>query len=155
MARLRADNFRRLRAFLAARGQPRARSFQRWAVSFAARTAIDYVRAHAEYHRPSRDDDGAVRASGSRWAGFEPAPDSKSAPAAGTDVARLVMAQRILARAREVLSAPQCEALTLWLGDEDSDEIARRLGLRDGDCAAAGARGAEAAGAAPAAVSVA
>jgi DNA-directed RNA polymerase specialized sigma24 family protein len=136
MTRLRAHDFRRLRDFLVARAQPGSRSFQTWIVTFAVRTAIDYVRTHPEYQRPARNDEAAERASGPRWAGFEPPPDSKSAPAApGVDVPRLVTAQRILARAPHLLTREQYEALMLWLSDEEHDEIARALGLPNADAA--------------------
>lgn len=128
MARLRADDFRHLRAFLA---RFRKGSFEKWVVTFAARTAIDYVRAHPEYERPPDVDTAGSRASGARWVRFEPAPDSSSAPAITTDITQLATAHHVVERAAHILTEPQHQALVLWLGDEDHEEIARRLGLMD------------------------
>lgn len=136
MDRLRADDFRHLRAFLSSRAQRESSSFTTWFTSFATRTAIDYVRTHSEYERPSHADAGTVRASGSRWVRFEPVPDSSSAPAAATaDVTRLAAAQQFLERAAHILTREQREALALWLVDQDHDEIAYRLGLADAPAA--------------------
>lgn len=132
MARLRADDFRRLRDFVASQEKSPGRSFESWVVSVATRTAIDYMRSHPEYHRPSHAEAGEVRSSGSRWVGFEPVPDSSSAPAAAIrDVTQIATAQRMLEECSRILPEQQREALVLWLVDEDHEEIARKLGLAD------------------------
>lgn len=139
MTRLCARNFRRLCEFLALRAQSPGLSFKTWATTLATHTAIDYVRSHPEYRRPSRSEASPVRESGERWVRPEPVPESTSprAPVApGLDVTELLAAQQILAAAPNILTKLQREVIELWLQDVDPDQIASWLGLAD--AAAAG-----------------
>lgn len=132
LAALQADDWRRLRAYLASCEQHREGSFRRWLGTVAANIAHDYVRAHPEYLRPPAGQAGSQE-SGEFWVRHEPMPDSCAEPppsSGGPDAAEAAMALRILKRA-SALPPDQREALWLRLADQDDETIARRLSLPD------------------------
>ncbi len=130
MERLRADDFRRLRDFLAA-AKERGGSLKAWLATVTARAAIDHVRAHPEYLDPR----GGGASDGPRWVTVVPMPDAELAhPFADPD--KVATAIVMLDRARRDLEPDQLAALYVWLHGGDHGEIATRLGLgsaRDAD----------------------
>lgn len=125
MARLREDEFRRLRLYVASRRTNPRLTFASWLRVVAKRVGIDYLRRHPDYLARRRGDGGAVGA----WVEPEPLPPSsqlgRRPPA--TDVGTA----RELARHAEALPSAQQQALSWWLGGADYAAIARDLGLSD------------------------
>jgi hypothetical protein len=128
MGQLRADDFRRLRLFRAS-GEV-TRSFRAWLGVVAARSAISYVRGHAEYLGP--DDAGNDGDDGRhRW--VELVPMTAEPAELTVDPLRKLEGQSLLTRARAQLRREQHEALVLWLHGSDRREIVRALRLDDDD----------------------
>jgi DNA-directed RNA polymerase specialized sigma24 family protein len=130
MERLRADGFRRLRSYLAsmeaAPSAGRNSSFKTWLCTVTARTAIDYVRSHAEY-RDVRGSGAATTDDLGRWVRFVPLTREPIHPC--VDPTKVATAAVMLERARDELRPEQLSALYLWLQGDDHVEIAARLGL--------------------------
>lgn len=136
LAGLQADDWHRLRVYLASCEQHREGSFRKWLGTVAANIAHDYVRAHPEYLRPPAGE-AAAQESGEWWVRHEPMPDSCAEPppgSGGPDVAEAAMILRILKRA-DALPRDQREALWLRLADQDNETIAQRLSLPDAGAA--------------------
>jgi len=118
MARLRADDFLRLRSYLdAKRANPRL-AFLTWLRVVAKRVGVDYLRAHPEYVRGD-----------ARWI------ELHTLPPASELGERPPITNR--ATARELLEADlpsdQRRALELWSRGETFEDIARALGASDGE----------------------
>lgn len=132
MERLREDGFRRLKAYLASIDASSSGSLRTWLATVTARTAIDHVRAHAEYTDVRRTSPAARDAETtevrSRWVPIVPMPDAEPASAAA-DPTEIMTAAHLLERARGELRSDQLEALYLWLQGHDHSEIADRLEL--------------------------
>ena len=122
MARLRADDFHRLRLYLEAReGNPRLR-FLSWLRVVAKRVGIDYMRAHPDYIR-SPDNPA--------WIDPKTLPPASQIPGPRPPVTIINTANKLLDFARNVLPQEQYHALELWTQDAGFDAIARDLGLAD------------------------
>jgi DNA-directed RNA polymerase specialized sigma24 family protein len=129
MGRLRADRFRRLRRFHESVGQYDPGSFRPWLATVAARSAISYVRTHAEYRCPARGTAPDVE----RWTRTEPIASEHGEKS--NDPTRAIEARILLDRAPRHLRSDQLDALRLWLEGCDHAEIAARLGLMNRVCA--------------------
>jgi DNA-directed RNA polymerase specialized sigma24 family protein len=114
MGKLRADDFRRLRLYLASTEHRGQGSFQAWLVTVAARSAISYHRAHR------RD----LRCAQLVSEDTEPGIELREA-------IKAFEAREVLEKAREHLAEAQLAALLLWLEGRDHEEIAERLQLED------------------------
>lgn len=126
MERLRADDCRRLRAYLdGARRRPGS-SFKAWLATVTARAAIDYVRAHPEF------DDGRGTNREPRWFRVVPTANVDAGAATDRDPVLRATAHELLDRARRDLEPKQLSALAHWLEGRSHDEIASRLSLADG-----------------------
>jgi DNA-directed RNA polymerase specialized sigma24 family protein len=130
MARLRADEFRRLKMFNEARTRDPKLSLLPWLKVVAKRVAIDRLRAHPHYVGGDRVADGA-RAPGV-WNDPQSLPPPSRLPGAPPAVTRDNTAREILEHAREVLPAMHYRALELKLQGDDAAAIARTLGLPAG-----------------------
>lgn len=128
MARLRADEFSRLRTYLDAKAtNPRLRFFT-WLRVVAKRVGIDYLRAHPDYTR--RYDPDASRPG--EWHDPETLPPASQLVGERPPVTARGTAQKLLRIAAEVLTADQRAALELWVASESFEDIARKLELADG-----------------------
>jgi hypothetical protein len=124
MQRLRDQDFRRLRLFVAT---PEGATFKSWLATLTARAAIDYVRAHPEFtDRRGADPRG-------RWVQYVPADrvadtlfDPKADPAKEASVCE------VLGWAKSCLSFDQLRAVSMWLEGEDHAAIAASLSLGSG-----------------------
>jgi DNA-directed RNA polymerase specialized sigma24 family protein len=122
MARLRVDDFRRLRLWAEGAAQDPGLSLMPWLKVVTRRVAIDCLRAHPGY-QPDRSGAGA-------W------HDPRSLPAASLlagprpTVTRDGTARELLSHARQVLSPAHYQALERKLAGETPAEIAKALGLR-------------------------
>jgi hypothetical protein len=130
MARLRADEFARLRIYLDARRDNPLLSFVGWLSVVTKRVGIDYLRAHPEYQR--RCDAGRSRPGA--WVHQTQLPESKLF-GARPPVTTRVTARRIVDHAGESLPVAQRRALALWTQGEDLADIAREVGLADAQAA--------------------
>jgi DNA-directed RNA polymerase specialized sigma24 family protein len=121
MERLRADDFRRLRAFA---GEENG-TFRLWLATVASHTAISYLRAHPEYFRRSSAE---ARKQGC-WVRLELVPE----PPDDLQVDPFGEIERhgLFETAFRHLRHDQRKALLLWLEDRDDAEIARLLELAD------------------------
>jgi DNA-directed RNA polymerase specialized sigma24 family protein len=127
MARLREDDFRRLRGYLASRREKRGLAFMPWLILVAKRVAIDCQRAHPDYvdRRRSAAPDEARGA----WISPLPMPSETQLPAGRPPMTNRLMAKQILRYADGALEAPQRRALEMWAGEGSLDDIARELAL--------------------------
>jgi len=121
MARLRADDFHRLRLYLEAReGNPRLR-FLSWLRVVTKRVGIDYMRAHPDYLR---------RATGSEWIQFKTMPPDSQGPSDRPPMTDHGTAHELARRANGQLPVKQHQAVALWNRGFSYEDIAHRLGVR-------------------------
>lgn len=125
MARLRADQFRRLRLFLEARAENPRLGFLTWLRVVAKRVGIDYLRTHPDYVR--RRDEGA--SSPGAWVIPKTLPPPSQIKGERPPVTDRGTVRELLAFASDGLSEQQRRALELWTQSETFDEIARILEL--------------------------
>ena len=123
MERLRAQEFRRLRAYLGTLPRAGGSSFETWLATVAARVAIDYVRAHPECRDPR-----GRHPEMERWVRMVPVTDADPVPP-GLDPTGLATASQMIEHARAELRKEQLAALFLWLQGSDKNAIAARLEL--------------------------
>ncbi len=128
MARLHADQFHRLRGYLARHEALPELTFLRWLVVVAKRVAIDCMRAHPDYVDARRS---RTRQAG--WIRTEPLPEGGAIVDAQPRATIELTARQILRYADETLSPLQRKALALWVGQHSLDEIAAALGLGGAD----------------------
>jgi DNA-directed RNA polymerase specialized sigma24 family protein len=124
MGRLRANRLDRLRLYLAAKhDNPRLR-FMSWLRVVAKRVGIDYLRAHPEYVRRTREDASTP----GRW--IEPATLPPASQLAGErpPVTDHNTVRELLEIAR-TFPAAQRRALELWASSESFAAIAHALGM--------------------------
>jgi len=126
MGRLRANDFHRLRLYLAAHRDSPGLRFMTWLRVVAKRVGIDYLRGHPDYIDRRRD---AGASSPGRWieAGTMP-PDSQL----GGDRPPVTIrgtAGELLRYADAAMPAAQRRALELWVACEPYEDIARAVGL--------------------------
>ncbi|MEO8698423.1 MAG: hypothetical protein ABI867_00230 [Kofleriaceae bacterium] len=128
MARLRADQFARLRLYLDARAaNPRLR-FMSWVRVVAKRVGIDYLRAHPDYIR--RHDANASRPGA--WVEAGTLPPASQLFGERPPVTNRGTARELLRYAAGAIPDDQRRALELWASSESFEDIARTLGLRTG-----------------------
>lgn len=124
MAKLRDDDFRRLRVYLDARRATPSLDFMRWVIVVAKRVAIDRLRADPEYLD--------LRGSGERigkWVETCALPEDWNLAAARLPMTNRVAVQQILRHAGATLTAEQRRAVEMWSEEASSEDIARALGL--------------------------
>ena len=125
MARLRADDFHRLRLYLEAReSNPRLR-FLSWLRVVSKRVGIDYLRAHPDYVR--RHDQGASRPGA--WVDPKTLPPASQIAGERPPITNRGTARELLSFAAGAIPDDQRRALELWSQSEGFDDIARALGL--------------------------
>jgi DNA-directed RNA polymerase specialized sigma24 family protein len=127
MARLRDDDFRRLKMFVVAKGSDPLLALLPWIKVVARRVAIDHLRAHPNYVAGTRG--GAGGRGPGRWKDPATLPPASLLPGARPAVTREGTAREMLAHARAVLPEPQYRALELKLLGEEPEGIAKALGL--------------------------
>ena len=125
MARLHADRFHRLRAYLARQRAVPELTFIRWLIVVAKRVAIDCMRAHPDYldRRRSR-----ARPAGT-WIRIEPLSSDGAVVDDHPRVTADLAAHEILDYAEGILPSTQRRALALWVDHHSLEEIAGALGL--------------------------
>ncbi len=116
MGRLRADGFKRLQLYVAARRANPKLHFLGWLRVVAKRVGIDYLRAHPDYVRGER-----------RRIALAELPPS-SARGERPPYTDLGTAHQLLAASQE-LPLDQRRALVAWLGGAGFEAIAGELGL--------------------------
>jgi DNA-directed RNA polymerase specialized sigma24 family protein len=128
MAKLRDDDFRRLRGYLEARRATPTLTFMRWVIVVAKRAAIDRLRADPEYLdlRTGGERGGAWVETGELRADW-------NLPAARLPMTNRVAARQILRFAGAALTAPQRRAVEMWSEEASTEDIARDLGLASPD----------------------
>jgi DNA-directed RNA polymerase specialized sigma24 family protein len=115
MARLRADDFHRLRSYVGARrANPQLRFFT-WLRVVAKRVGVDHLRAHPEYIR--RD---------ARWIDPVTLPPASQLPGERPPVTERGTARELMAVA---MPTAQRRALEMWSRGESFDAIAHALGV--------------------------
>lgn len=125
MARLRTDQYARLRMYLdAKRANPRLR-FVSWLRVVAKRVGIDYLRSHPDYVR--RHDANASRPG--RWVDAEELPPASQIFGGRPPITDLGTARELLTYAAGVIPPEQRRALELWAQSETFEDIAKALGL--------------------------
>src|SRR5205814_10402376 len=127
MARLREDDFRRLRLFAEASARDPALALLPWLKVVARRVAIDHMRAHPSYVAGARGPGGARRSG--LWTDPTSLPPPSRLPGAGPAVTRDGTAHEVLEHARVVLPEAHYRALALRVQGEAPAAIARLLGL--------------------------
>lgn len=127
MARLREDDFRRLRLFAETSARHGKLALLPWLQVVAKRVAIDYMRAHPDYLNPVRRG-GGPRGAG-RWQDPKSLPPPSLLPGARPSITRDGTARQMLAHAQEVLPEKHYHALALKVRGEGAADIARALGL--------------------------
>jgi hypothetical protein len=122
MARLRADDFRRLKSFLEARAKDEGLGLLPWIRVVARRVAIDHMRAHPNYVSGPRQD--GVRPTGN-WTDPKSLPPPSQLPGARPAMTRDGTAREVLEYARKVLPEEHFRAVALKMQGEEPENIAR------------------------------
>jgi DNA-directed RNA polymerase specialized sigma24 family protein len=128
MARLRADQFARLKLYLDARTANPMLKFISWLRVVAKRVGIDYLRAHPDYVR--RHDEGASKPG--IWIDAGTLPPASQLQGQRPPVTIQGTARELLAYAAGAIPDDQRRAVELWAQDESFDDIAKTLGLKTG-----------------------
>lgn len=121
MARLREDDFRRLR------GKPAGAAFMPWLIVVAKRVAIDCLRAHPDYvdrRRSARGDEAP-----GEWVAPVALAGEREISAGRPPMTNRVLARQILRYADGALDAAQRRALELWAEQRSVEEIVADLAL--------------------------
>jgi DNA-directed RNA polymerase specialized sigma24 family protein len=126
--RLRDDDFRRLRRYLAARAERPAMTFMPWLIVVTKRIAVDYLRAHAEYLDRRHSDSTA---SPGKWVEHGEMPRSSLLDGGRPPVTNQSTALAMLRYAYTELPPDQVRALELWILQNSFDDIATELELDD------------------------
>jgi hypothetical protein len=125
MARLRADNFKRLQLFLDARRTNEQLTFLAWLRVVAKRVGIDYMRAHPDWVRHTDE----TASTPGRWIRTEALPPPSELPGSRPPVTAHGTAHELLAYAAATVTPAQLRALELWSQSEGFDDIAAHMGL--------------------------
>ena len=127
MARLRADEFRRLRVFLHSKDERPELDFVAWLRVVAKRVAIDYMRGHDQYidRRRNRNPDSAA----GRWVNVGELPRESQLGGARPAYTNRGAAMKLLRYAYTQLAPDQLAALELWIIQTPFSDIARELEL--------------------------
>jgi DNA-directed RNA polymerase specialized sigma24 family protein len=122
MARLREDEFRRLRLFLESRQRDPQLGLMPWLKVVTRRVAIDCLRAHPSY-LPGRGEQPGT------WRDPQSLPPPSALPGTAPAPTRDGTAREMLAHAQAVLPADHYQALQLKIRGDSPAEIAGALGL--------------------------
>ena len=131
MARLRDDDFRRLRLYLERRAGNPDLSFEPWLRVVARRVTIDYMRGHGEYidRRRSRNPKSAP----GRWIERSPLTSTSRLHGIRPAITNHTAAMTMLRYAYRELPADQLGALERWAGGASFADIADELELDNSD----------------------
>jgi DNA-directed RNA polymerase specialized sigma24 family protein len=132
MARLCADDYRRLRLYVDKRGDHPDMQFMAWLIVVAKRVAIDYMRGHDQYlsHRHKRNPGSAAGA----WVAMDTLPAS-SQLGDRPPMTERGTALELMSYAGHTLPEDQRRALKMWVQDDGYERIATELGLADASAA--------------------
>jgi DNA-directed RNA polymerase specialized sigma24 family protein len=125
MARLRADDFKRLHLYLEARRTNERLTFLSWLRVVAKRVGIDYLRAHPDWVRRTEPDASTP----GRWIDAGELPPESLLGGARPPVTAHGTAHELIAYAKDAVTPEQLRALELWSASESFAEIAVVLGL--------------------------
>jgi DNA-directed RNA polymerase specialized sigma24 family protein len=126
MARLRGNQFDRLRLYLGARRDNPSLAFMTWLRVVAKRVGIDYMRAHPDYVDRRRE---ANASTPGVWMDPVTLPPASRIGGARPPVTNRGTARELLRYAADEIPAPQLRALELWVQSESYAEIAAAVGL--------------------------
>jgi len=126
MDRLRDDDFRRLRRYLAQRAERPGTTFMPWLIVVAKRIAVDYLRAHADYIDKRRD---PKTDSPGKWVEQGTLPSDSRLDGGRPPVTNQGTALAMLRFAYDNLPAEQVAAVELWILQKSFAEMAQELGL--------------------------
>jgi DNA-directed RNA polymerase specialized sigma24 family protein len=126
MARLRDDDFRRLRRYLDQKADKPKMTFMPWLIVVTKRIAIDYLRAHADYIDKRRDQ---RTESPGKWVEHGTLPSDSRLDGGRPPVTTRGTALAMLRYAYDALPPEQVSALELWILNKGFKEIAEELGL--------------------------
>lgn len=127
MARLRANNFHRLRMYGDSKRANAELRFVTWLRVVAKRVGIDHIRAHPEWVRRSEPDASAA----GRWVAPETLPPPSRIGGARPAMTNHQAAREVIEQARGAVDETQLRALELWSSGESFDDIAEALQLSD------------------------
>ena len=125
MARLRADDFKRLKLYLEAKQQNSRLRFFGWLRVVAKRVGIDYMRAHPDY---VRRDDSQASAPG-RWVDPGTLPPASRIFGERPPLTNRGTARELLQFAAGAIPEDQLRALHMWTASESFEDIARALDM--------------------------
>jgi DNA-directed RNA polymerase specialized sigma24 family protein len=126
MARLSADDFARLRGFVASRRDNPQLRFATWLRVVAKRVGIDYLRGH-DHYLDRRREPGA--SSPGKWVEPGTLPSASKLGAARPPITDLGTAAELLRYAADRLDPAQHRALALWVQSASYEDIAREVEL--------------------------
>jgi DNA-directed RNA polymerase specialized sigma24 family protein len=127
MARLRAEQFRRLTLYLDARRSNPGLRFMAWLRVVAKRVGIDYLRGHPDYVDRRREGGETP----GEWIDPGPLPSGSLLPGERPPVTNRGTAQQLLRFAAGAVPEVQRRALELWVQSESYVAIATALELDD------------------------
>lgn len=129
LARLRANDFNRLRIYLDTRATNPSLKFMTWLRVVTKRVGIDYMRGHPDYIDRRRDPDRG--SAPGEWVEAGTLPSGSKLHGERPPVTNRGTAQQLLRYAAGAIPETQRRALELWVQSETYDEIARTLALDD------------------------
>lgn len=129
LARLRADNFHRLKIYLETRATNPSLKFMTWLRVVTKRVGIDYLRGHPDYIDRRRDKDRG--SAPGEWVEAGTLPSGSKLHGERPPVTNRGTAQQLLRYAAGAIPESQRRALELWVQSESYAEIARALDLAD------------------------
>jgi DNA-directed RNA polymerase specialized sigma24 family protein len=142
MARLRQNDFQRLKLYRAERLRKPTLALMPWLSVVAKNVGVDYLRAHPNFvatgNRGRSERRGEVLDP-------QPLPPASRGPGARPQLTGEISARQMLDWARRNLPGDQCRALQLRIENDRSDgDIAREMGLATAEAAQRLVRAAEA-----------
>ncbi len=132
MARLRDDDYRRLRGYLEAKRTKPGLKLMPWLIVMTKRVTIDYLRSSDQYVDRRRDADASAPG---QWIDNEPLPPPSRSGGQRPPFTRRGTAREILSYCGHELATDQRAALELWTEGASSDDIASALALPDANAA--------------------
>lgn len=128
MARLRDDDFRRLRGYIGAKQAKPSMRLIPWLIVMTKRVCIDYLRSTDQYIDRRRQRDAS---SPGRWIDNDPLPPASRAHGERPPFTVRGTAREILSYCGHALGHEQRAALELWTEGASADDIASALSLPD------------------------